>query len=274
MPNRSSATEGAHKLAKPLTRFKRLVTLVVLLMSEGAMSGGPVPPASGPRFADAPIGFRVRLGHNSLESTTTLAAFRAALEVWNTSNRVVDLPDSLNPDIIDVDKAFALIVALPAIAAQSPQLMARHVLFLNHGPLRIGATDPTAAADFARPFKLEADDIQGETLLAKSTVPTVARLARANAVSSKARLLIEHAKIITLEKRLEAASDSIAAQRAILADLTPALWRRSALARVWWSNAVALSQSHGAGAESLADADAAVKALNTYLLPSGPGMAE
>lgn len=229
-------------------------------------------PGTTTQSADAAIGFRVRIGHSVLPPTTTLGALRAAVEQSNGGFRLPGLPDRLNPDIIDVDKAAALVAALPAIVQRSPQLLAGRELFINHAGLRIGASDPTTVAGFAQPFDLQVVDVQGETLLARSTVPAVTQMARERAAEARAALSAENERIRPLEARLRAATGAAEQERAILAELTPALWRRSALARAWWANARETSDLPGADAAAKAETEAALKAVNDYLLPGGAGM--
>jgi hypothetical protein len=224
--------------------------------------------------ADAAIAFRVRIGHSVLAPTTKLSALRAAIEKSNRGLSQPGLTDTLNPDIIDVDKAMALLAALPAIVRRSPQLLAGRELYLTNAGLRIGSADPTTLDGFNRPFDLEVEDIQGDTLLARSTVPVVLQLARERAAEAKIGLMAENARIKPLEARLQAevAANAVEKQRSILDELTPARQRRSALARVWWGNARELSERPGADAAAKAETEAALRAVNEFLLPSGAGM--
>ena len=224
--------------------------------------------------ASEPIGFRVRIGHTVLPATTERDALRAAIEQANRGYTQPGLPDALNPDVIDADKAAALVAALPAIAKLAPQVLAGRELLLSHAPLRIGAADSTTAASFAQPFELQVVDVQGETLLARSTVPLVPEMARARAIEAKAQLATENERIRPLEARLHAAAGAVDRQRAVLDELTPALQRRSALARTWWSNARELSKAPDADAAAKAEAAAALKAVDEYLLPGGGGMSK
>jgi hypothetical protein len=232
-----------------------------------AMPSAQLAPSAG-----TAIGFRLRIGHTTLPPTTTGGGLRAAIEQANLGFRRPGLDDTLNPDIIDADKATALVAALPGIARRSPQLLAGRELSLSHAGLRIGAADATTAASFAKPFELEVVDIKGDTLLARATVPVVLQLARERAAQAKAELAIENQKIVPLQAKLRAAADVIEDKRAILDELTPALWRRSALARAWSANARELSEQPGADAEAKAQTEAASKAVKEYLLPTGAGM--
>jgi len=88
------------------------------------------------------------------------------------------------------------------------------------------------------------------------------------------QLAAENERIRPLEARLHAAAGAVDRQRAVLDELTPALQRRSALARVWWSNAHALGEAPDADAAAKAEAAAALKAVDEYLLPGGGGMSK
>jgi hypothetical protein len=232
----------------------------------------PVASSVAAQSDQAMLGFRVRIGHTALPPTTTIGALRAVVEQSNRGFRQPGLADALNPDIIDTNKAAALVAAVPALAQKSPKLLAGRELYLNHAGLRIGAADATTAASFAKPFELEVVDVQGETLLARATVPVVPQLAQERATEAKVKLATEQQRIGPLEAKLRAAAGVVEQQRAILDELTPALWRRSALARVWLANARELSDQPGADAEAKAQMEAASKAVNDYLLPTGAGM--
>ena len=220
---------------------------------------------------DAEIGVRLRLGQTQLAPSTKASALRAAIEASNRGLRLPDLADSLNPDIVDADKAAAFVARLPGLAKQSPQLFAGRELLLGHGPLQIGSADPTTAASFADPFELQVVDVQGETLLARTTVTALPALARERAAEARARLLAENERVVALEARLGAAG-AVEEQRKLLDTLTPARSRRSALARTWLVNARALSEQPEADAASKADAMAATKAAKDYALPGRGSM--
>jgi len=107
-----------------------------------------------------------------------------------------------------------------------------------------------------------------------STVPLVPEMARARAIEAKAQLAAESERVGPLEARLQAAEGAVDRQRAVLDELTPVLQRRSALARTWWSNARALGEAPDADAAAKAEAAAALKAVDDYLLPGGGGMSK
>lgn len=224
------------------------------------------------RSADALIAFRVRLGHSVLLPATTIGALRNAIDQFNRVVRLPGLADKLNPDVIDARKATALVAALPMVAQKSPQLLAQRELYLTPDGLRIGTADPTTAESFTQPFELQMVDVQGETLLARTTVPVVPQMARERVAEAKAMLSAENERIRPLEAGLRAATDAVEKQRLILDELTPARQRRSALARVWWGNARELSELAGASPEAKAETETAFKAVSEYLLPSGVGM--
>lgn len=189
-------------------------------------------------------------------------ALRAAIDRSKHDYRLADLGDHLYPDVIDADKAAAPVAA----TARRPRAVPEPNLSANRH------ADPTTAAGFAQPFDLETVDVQGQTLLTRATVPTVPDMAREGATEAKRRLTAEHARIGPLEARLGAASASVEQQRAILSELTPARSRRSALARVWWSIARESSERAGTDAAAKAEAGAALRAADQYLLPTGAGM--
>jgi hypothetical protein len=222
--------------------------------------------------ADAPIAVSVRLGHTVLAPTATIAALRAAIEQSNDRMRLPSLADELNPEMVDVDKALAVIAAVPALVKKSPKRMSRLELNLRDAGLHAGSADPTTVASFLKPFKLEIVELKGESPEFRAKVPVVLQLARERANQAKRQLTTENVRIGQLEAMQSSAPDGSAQRLALRDELTPALWRRSALVRVWSANAELLSEQPGADAAAKADADAAGKALNAYVLPGRGGM--
>jgi hypothetical protein len=223
--------------------------------------------------ADTPLAVGVRIGHTVLPPTATMGALRLAIEEFNKRSRLPGLVDELNPEVIDVDKALALMTAVPALAKKSPKQFAGLELSLSSGSLQIGSANPSLLASFAKPFKLEVVEVKGTSLLARTTVPLMPQLARKRSTEAQRQLVIENQLIEPLEAKLRAAPDLAEQKRAILDELTPALWRRSALARSWLDNARFLNEQPGAGVAEKAEVEAARKAVTDYLLVgAGAGM--
>jgi hypothetical protein len=260
---------------KSTTALAISVAIALLQLSGLAMSQPtPAQPATGTSVpsADAPIAVSVRLGHTVLPPTATVAALRAAVEQSNARMRLPGLADELNPEVVDVDKALAVVAAVPALVKKSPKRMARLELNLRDAGLRASSADPTTIASFSKPFKLEIVEIKGESPEFHTTVPVVLQLARERATRAKRQLVTENARIEQLEAIRSSTPDGSAQRLAVRDELTPALWRRSALVRVWSANAELLREQPAADAAAKADADAAGKALNAYVLPGRGGM--
>jgi hypothetical protein len=253
------------------------VLAIALLTTSGATMSQltPQPPAvrdAAAPAADAPIQVGVRIGHTVLPPTATFKALRAAIEQSNSRFRLAGLVDELNPDIIDVDKALALMAFVPTFAKKAPKRFASRLLYLSNGGLRIGSADASMAAGFFGPFKLEVEEVKGELLLARSTVPVVPQLARERSTQAQSQLAAENARIDQLEVAMQAAPEASEQRRAMLNERTQALWRRSALVRSWSANAELLNRQLGAGAAAKAEVEAAEKAVKKYLLVGAGGM--
>jgi hypothetical protein len=215
--------------------------------------------------------FKLRLVHRIVEPGTPLADVRAAIEAFNAETRLPGLDDRLNPDIVDADKAQALLAALPSLPPASLQPLAGRMLMLNADGLKLGASAPTSAADFGRPFDLQIEDVQGETVLGRVTVPDDLRLARQRAADAKAQLPAADQQVRALEARLQAAPTADQ-QGALQAELLTARYKRSALARCWRAHAKTISEQAGADAAAKGELDAATKAVSEYLVLPRTGM--
>lgn len=214
--------------------------------------------------------FKLRLVHTIVEPGTSLAAVRATIEGFNRDMRLPGLDDRLNPDIVDADKALALLAALPSLPPASLQPLAGRMLMLNADGLKLGTSAPTSPADFGRRFDLQIEDVQGETVLGRVTVPDDLGLARQRAADAKAQMPAANQQVQALQARLQAATT--AEQSAIQSELFTARYKRSALARAWRNHAKTVSERSGADSAAKADLDAASKALSDYLVLPRTGM--
>src|SRR4051812_795618 len=99
-----------------------------------------------------PMGIKVRAGHTVVDGAAWRAGLPAALEKSNRRRRLEGLPDHLNPQIIDPDKASAFLEALARLPAAALEPLAGRALYLNSAGLMLGVSAPTRPATFAEPF--------------------------------------------------------------------------------------------------------------------------
>jgi hypothetical protein len=222
--------------------------------------------------ADAPIGIGVRLGHAVLPEDATVSMLRAAIELSNSKFWWPGLANELNPSIIDVDKALALLAAVPSLPKKTRNRLAGLQLSLNHRDLQVSSAAPTTAASFAKPFALEIVEVRDKTLAARTTVPVVPELARERAKAAQQQLSAESKTIESLEALRLAEPQLGDPQRKTVQELTAARWRRSALVSSWRANAELLSKQPGASAADTAQSAAANQAFKAYHLLGGYGM--
>ena len=206
----------------------------------------------------------LRAGHDVVPAAQT-AAVAAAVEASNRAQRIGDLPDALNPGIIDPAKATALLEALHKMPADALAAIGNKALYLNSPGLQIGATAPTTPASFARPFRLEVVEVQGETVLARATVVVDCDVARRNVGEARARLA-------DAEQRVKALEAKGGGDRVALIALSDARAQRFAIAKTWRQNASAVMQCGGDGAAAQADLTAAEQAVKTTIVAPRTGM--
>ena len=205
---------------------------------------------------------RIRVGHAVLDASDA-TAIAAAVAASNSAERIEGLPDALNPGIIDPAKAAALLASLRGTAANTAAVLAGGALYLNAPALRIAATAPTTAASFAQPFRLEVQEVQGDTVLARATVAPDCDLARAQAAAARASMAAAEQAVTASERQN---SGDSAALRA----LSDARARRYAIAQAWRENAAAMVEC---GDEvAAADLRAAERAARVTLVPPHTGM--
>jgi hypothetical protein len=219
-----------------------------------------------------PIAVKLRAGHAVVDGTAWRADLPALIEQSNRKARLDGLPDHLNPEIIDPEKAAAFLAALAKRPAAALQPLAGRTLFLNYAGLMLGASAPIRAATFAEPFEIEVADVQGEVVLARLILRVDPVLARERATEARVRIRSADAEVKALEAQLSATPGTSDKEREVLVSLSMARSRRYAIARVWLENAEAWV--HGAKSDSVAKADleAAASAAKSYFVLSGSGM--
>jgi hypothetical protein len=217
------------------------------------------------------IDFKLRAGHDSVAASGDRAAILGLIEQSNRGNRLDGLPDHLNPDVIDPQKAEAMIAALARLPAEMLRPLEGRALYLNSAGLMIGAAAPSRAASFAEPFGFEIADVQGDTVLARLTVRTDCPLAQQRAAEARARIAAANDEVGSLEAGLPAISGTDKEADALGA-LSAAKSRRFAIARAWRQNAEAWTKCASADPAAKADFEASLAAVKSYIVPPGSGM--
>jgi hypothetical protein len=224
------------------------------------------------RNMNLPKDLKLRAGRTELGATAPKFQLLAAIERSNQQARLEGLPDYLNPEIIDADKAQALLSAIANSPADTSLSLAQHTLYLNYPGLMIGSSAPTRPANFVSPLKIKIDDVQGELVLAQADVPLDCPLARDRAGDARTRFKEADGQLKELEKQIAAAGRSTEKQRQVLAEVSLAQRRRFAIAQVWRQNAAAWASCPDTDKGAKADLDAASRALRTSVVVGGAGM--
>jgi hypothetical protein len=217
------------------------------------------------------MNIKVRIGRAVLEADHGNSELSAAIGESNRKAHIEGLPDHLNPEVIDVEKAKALLAALPKLPAEELKPLMGRTLFLNYDGLMLGASAPTRPAAFGQPFKIEIADVQGDVVLARLTLSVDCALARERSTEARTRLKTAEDEVKTLEKRASSASGTDQ-ERDILSSLSAARSRRYALARVWEQNARTWAACPGADSAAKSDLKSASRAVGSYAVPSSSGV--
>jgi hypothetical protein len=213
-----------------------------------------------------PANIKLRVGHTDLNSPLRLSDLAAAIDKANAQARLEGLPDHLNADIIDREKAQAFVIALPRLPDDSLKPLSGQKLFLDYGGLMLAASAPIRPSAFSQPFKIEVVDVQQSAVLARVTVQPDCDLAHQRADEARAQ-------VKSLEEtvnRLEAQSS--ASDPATVSALSAARSKRFAAARAWEQNARAWAACPQADSAAKAGLAAAARAVDAYAVPSGRGM--
>jgi hypothetical protein len=215
-------------------------------------------------------GLRVRVGHVTVPLESG-GAVTEAIERSNAIVRVPDLPDALNPDIIDPAKAAAFLAALAKLPWSDLAPLAGHSVYLNAPELPVRTTSPTTPDSFSRLSGLEVADLQGDTALTRVRLPLDCALAEAQANSAR-RALADVDQAVTALERRHVAAENGPDEASALHALSAARARRFAIASTWLENASAVSACRPDDAKARADRNAAHAEVNASAMPSGPGM--
>jgi hypothetical protein len=219
-----------------------------------------------------PVPLTLRVGHAEINPASGRTALLAAIEQSNRKARLENLPDHLDPEIIDPRKALALLNGLSRLPRQALRPLAGRILLLNYPDLMIGASAPTRPETFDQPFKIEVADVQGNVVLARSVAKVDCALARERVAEARARLRSAQEEVEGLDSRLATVSGTPDQEHDTLVSLSKARLRRFVLAQVWRQNAQAWTNCPGADNAANDDLAAAAQAVDSYLVPRSTGM--
>ena len=213
---------------------------------------------------------KVRAGFATVAAASA-SAVAEAIATSNAESRLEGLPDTLNPGIIDPAKAEALLRALPGLPPDMLAPLAGRALYLNAAGLRVGASAPTTPASFAAPFRLEVEEVQGQLVIARATVPTDCGLARTRAAEARQQTGASELEVKALEARRRSAAGKPDEGEALRA-LSSALSRRSAAANAWRQNADAVAHCSPGDAVAAQDLAEAKRVAAATVTPPHTGM--
>jgi hypothetical protein len=219
-----------------------------------------------------PVPLTLRVGQAEINPASGRAALLAAIDESNRKARLEDLPDHLDPEIIDPEKAVALLNGLSRLPRQALRPLAGRILLLNYPDLMIGASAPSRPETFSHPFKLEVADVQGNLVLARAVAEIDCALALERAAAARERLKSVQAEVERLESRLPAVAGAPDKEHDTLVALSKARLCRFALAQVWQQNARAWTNCPGADSGAKAALEAASQAVDSYVVPRSSGM--
>lgn len=209
---------------------------------------------------DAPRpAFRLRIGQQYLDAGAAPDAVLAFVDNANRPRRIEGLPDTLNPQIIDPEKAAHFAAGLGRLPSATLAKLAGHDLVLDNYALKIQAASPSHAASFDHPFDLAVEEVTGKNVFARATVPADTDLARSRAAEARERTASLDGEV----KRLEAAGPGAA--------LSDAKWRRLATARAWRMNAQAWSDAAPGAHDASVSLREAVQAARAFAMPPREG---
>jgi len=222
-------------------------------------------------MATSPLDVKLRVGSKVFPLAGWQQDLPAALEASNARVRIAGLPDTLNPEIMDREKAEAFLAALPKLPAKARKAISGKTLYLNYPDLMLGVTAPARAAAFNGKFTLEVADVQGDLVLARSRVAVDCGLARDRAAEAREKVRASEDETKEMEAKLPKVTGS-PEEKELLTALSNARSRRFALAVVWRENSQAWAACPDAPPAAKSDLKAAQKAANAYAVPGPSGM--
>lgn len=180
------------------------------------------------------------------ETDSPLEELLLACESLNTSARIKDLSDHLNPNLIDPAKLIAFLRYFPHLPANSLAQFSEQTILLEDEALSLSRIDPISPESFEAGFELNITEWMYDTIMIlKLRIVKDADMAKTLIQEAKQVLTQSSQEIESLEEsRFRIQGDDPQTLRSILDDLSHARMRRSALATTWLRNAKALAQLH------------------------------
>src|SRR5436305_895065 len=124
--------------ASPIQYHRCLATILI------ALACGCAGPDSSDRNTNnmsdetpLPLNIKLRIGHKVLDSATWRSELSNAMEEANRKVRIANLPDHLNADVIDREKASAFVAGLQKLPAETLKPLAGKTVFLNYHELML-----------------------------------------------------------------------------------------------------------------------------------------
>jgi len=223
-------------------------------------------------MATSPLDVKLRVGFKVFALVGWKQDLPAALDESNAKVRIEGLPDTLNPEIMDREKAEAFLTALPKLPAKARKAISGKTLYLNNPDLMLGVTAPTRAAAFNGEFTLAIAQVQGDLVMARSMVAVDCGLARDRAREAREKVRASEDETKQMEAKLPSVSGSPDKEKELLTALSNAKSRRFALALVWRENSQAWAACPDAPKTAKSDLKAAQEAAKTYAVPGPSGM--
>ncbi len=201
----------------------------------------------------------LQLGRKTVPFSSSPREIAALVDGYNRRWHIEGLPDGLNPAIIDPDKTAGLVAGLHA---QPPAVLARlagNSLLLDWASLGLGTTAPTHREAFAGKFDLIVENVQIRQVMAHTSVPFDAQLARDKSAEAQSALVKANADVTAAEGRRPPIPNEVGDMR----------FRRSAIAQTWLNNAEAWAKAEPSNSAAQSSLAAATKAFEAYHMPKG-----
>ena len=236
-----------------------LLTVAIVWATSLTMAHAAIP-------ISQPAALMVRVARVTVDAWNA-EAVAAAIARANVAERREDLPDDLNPWMIDPAKATALLAALAALPSPGFSQLHGHALYLDAPDLPIMMTSPTTPASFAGLMGIEVAEFQGEIALVRLRMPLDCAIALTQLAKARTAMAAIATEVARLEKQRSTASGD--AETKALHDLSAARSRRFAIASAWHENAAAASGCAPGDARAMDEMNAAQKARSDFAVPTG-----
>lgn len=216
----------------------------------------------------------LRAGHSEIAPGEG-AASRAleAVEAANRRARLPDLPDELNPVIIDTSKVRAFLAGLPRVPESNLEKLRGRVLYLNDPALLLGAASPAAPSAFEKGFELEAGETRaGRIAQARVRIEPDLALARERAGRAREWTSTLDTEVKNLDSRIDRGEASGPEGGALFRARSVAQQKRYAAATVWRDLTALLAGRHPGDAALQQEAREAKEAASRFITAPWTGM--